>query len=98
MTATPLRAVLDAMRDGVHSRTELVSRTGLRADTVDAALDHLVRLGRVDVEQLSTGCPTGGCGSCPSGVGDQPGCGTHSSSRRSAPGPVLLQLTLREPA
>jgi hypothetical protein len=101
MTASPLRAVLDALQDGAHSRAELAHRTGLRSDTVDAALEHLVRMGRLDVGELSTGCPSGGCGSCPSGVDDAPGCGAAAPSATpsaAAGGPVLLQLTLRRPA
>jgi FeoC-like transcriptional regulator len=98
MTTTPLRAVLEALQGGAHSRAELAGRTGLRPDTVDAALEHLVRMGRLEVGELSTGCPSGGCGSCPSGVDDGPGCGSSAPVDRPAGAPVLLQLTLRRPA
>lgn len=94
MTATPLRSVLDAFTSGARSRADLERVTGLRADVVDAALDHLVRMGRVEARELSTGCPTGGCGTCASGVDDAPGCGASGPSPQRR-GPVLVQLSLR---
>ena len=94
MTASPLRSVLDAVGDGARSRHEIAARTGLRRDAVDAALDHLTRLGRLQATEMSSGCPGGGCGSCASGAGDQtPGCGAAGPSPRRT-GPVLVQLTL----
>jgi hypothetical protein len=64
---TPLRAVLGAVEDGVTTRKAIVIRTGLDPDVVDAAVEHLVRLGRVSSPELRTGCPIGGCGGCGTG-------------------------------
>ncbi len=92
--SSPLRSVLGAFDAGAHSRADIVRRTGLRADTVDAAIEHLVRMGRLEARSLTSGCPSGGCGSCASGVDDAPGCGADGpSSGRS--GPVLVQLSVR---
>ena len=85
--SSPLRTVLDAVTAGARSRAELRASTGLRPDLLDAALEHLVRMGRLESTALGTGCPTDGCGSCASGIGDEPGCGKPS-------GPVLVQLSL----
>jgi hypothetical protein len=91
---SPLRSVLEAFSGGAGSRVEIAARTGLRPDVVDAAIEHLVRIGRMEAKELSTGCPAGGCGSCASGVGDAPGCGASAPSPRRS-GPVLVQLRLR---
>lgn len=90
----PLRRVLAAFEDGAGSLDQVAATTGLSRETVSAAVDHLVRLGRIDAKQLSMGCPSGGCGSCASGTNGAPGCGAAgpSSERR---GPVLVTLTLR---
>ncbi|WP_296137166.1 FeoC-like transcriptional regulator [uncultured Tessaracoccus sp.] len=90
----PLSRVADAIADGAVSRAQIAERTGLQAGVVDAALEHLERLGRFTVEQLAGGCPDGGCGACPSGTRDgRAGCGAAGPS--SARGPVLLKLTKR---
>jgi hypothetical protein len=94
---TPLRSVLAAFEDGARSRSEVCTATGLRRDVVDAAVEHLLRLGRLDARELTTGCPTGGCGSCASGEGDAPGCGSPGPSARRS-GPVLVSLSVRRPA
>jgi hypothetical protein len=86
--------VLDAFRSGARSRTALCQATGLSSDVVDAAIEHLVRMGRLEARQLSTGCPGGGCGTCASGVDGAPGCGASGPSAQWS-GPVLVQLTLR---
>jgi hypothetical protein len=96
VSASPLRAVLGALEDGARSRTAVCTATGLRRDVVDAAIEHLLRMGRLDARELTVGCPDGGCGSCASGHGDAPGCGASGpSSRRS--GPVLVALSVRRP-
>ena len=96
MSGTPLRSVLTAFEDGALSRSEVCDRTGLRRDVVDAAIEHLLRLGRLDARELAIGCPDGGCGTCAAGSGDAPGCGASGpSSRRS--GPVLVSLSVRRP-
>ncbi|MFT3862260.1 hypothetical protein [Micropruina sp.] len=60
----PVTAVLDALNDGAGSLAEVRRRTGLRADVVRAAADHLVRTGRVQQCPLALGCPPDGCGGC----------------------------------
>ena len=96
MSASPLRSVLTAFETGARSRTEVCDHTGLRRDVVDAAIEHLLRMGRLDARELTVGCPDGGCGGCASGSGDAPGCGAAGpSSRRS--GPVLVSLSVRRP-
>ena len=94
MSAGPLRAVLAAFEDGAASLTEVSRRTGLERDVVVAAVDHLVRIGRLSAERMSSGCPGGGCGSCASGTGDAPGCGSPSPSA-GRQGPVLVALSVR---
>jgi hypothetical protein len=96
MTTSPLRSVLAALDDGARSRSEVCDRTGLRRDVVDAAIEHLLRMGRLDARELTSGCPDGGCGSCASGVGSAPGCGAPGPSARR-PGPVLVSLSVRRP-
>lgn len=93
----PLRQVLDAFSDGVHSVDEIVQRTGLSRGVVDASIDHLVRSGRLEARQLTVGCPDGGCGSCASGTAaGAPGCGAAAPSQNRS-GPVLVTLQLRRP-
>ncbi|HEY6934186.1 MAG TPA: FeoC-like transcriptional regulator [Marmoricola sp.] len=94
MSSSPLRDVLAAFDAGARSRTEIGELTGLGRDSVDAAIGHLVRMGRLEARELSTGCPGGGCGSCASGVDGAPGCGASAPGPRRS-GPVLVQLTVR---
>lgn len=90
---SPLRAVLAAFESGCATLSEVAEHAGLDRDLVDAAVDHLVRTGRLVAGTLSTGCPSDGCGSCASGTTDGPGCGApRPSSERS--GPVLVTLSL----
>ncbi|AKT52473.1 hypothetical protein ADJ73_00345 [Arsenicicoccus sp. oral taxon 190] len=90
-----MRQVLSAFEDGAASLDEVARRTGLTRASVDAAVDHLVRMGRVDARELAAGCPDGGCGSCASGTSEgAAGCGAPGPSGRRS-GPVLVQLTLR---
>lgn len=60
----PVTAVLDALTDGAGSLGEVRRRTGLRAEVVRAAADHLVRAGLVQQCPLAVGCPPEGCGGC----------------------------------
>lgn len=76
MTA-PLSAVLATIEEGVTTRSAIADRTGLDPDVVDAAVDHLLRMGRVTSPSLKTSCPTGGCH----------GCGTVTGSGCSLPTP-----------
>jgi hypothetical protein len=93
--SAPLRSVLAAFGSGARSRHDLCRATGLRDDLVDAAIDHLVRMGKLEARELSSGCPGGGCGSCASGVDGTAGCGAPGPSARRR-GPALVQLTVRE--
>ncbi|MCH8612163.1 FeoC-like transcriptional regulator [Arsenicicoccus dermatophilus] len=96
-TAGPLRQVLAALQSGAGSLDQVARSTGLPRSSVDAAVDHLVRMGRVDARELATGCPDGGCGSCASGTADgASGCGSDGPSRGRS-GPVLVQLSVRRP-
>jgi hypothetical protein len=97
VSTSPLRSVLTAFETGARSRAEVCDRTGLRRDVVDAAIEHLLRMGRLDARELTTGCPDGGCGSCASGSGGAPGCGAPAPSAGRS-GPVLVSLTVRRPA
>jgi hypothetical protein len=94
MSAGPLRAVLAAFERGVASLDEVARATGLPRELVDASVDHLVRMGRIRAEELSVGCPDGGCGSCASGAGESAGCGAAGPSAARS-GPVLVALTVR---
>lgn len=90
----PLTQVLDAFTAGATSLAEVGERTGLAPDVVRASVDHLVRGGHLEAKELAIGCPTGGCGSCASGHGDQPGCGASAPSAVRG-GPVLVALSVR---
>lgn len=93
----PLSAVLAAFQEGATSLAAVAERTGLSPEVVGASVDHLVRLGRLESRELTSGCPSGGCGSCASAAGDGlPGCGAPGPGvdRR---GPVLVALSVRRP-
>ncbi|MCW2777246.1 MAG: hypothetical protein JWN17_971 [Frankiales bacterium] len=93
--SSPLRAVLDAFAADAHSLAEVQQATGLRADVVESAVEQLVRLGRLDREQVGAGCTTGGCGGC----GSSPDAGGSCGSAHSAgSGPVLVALSIRRTA
>ena len=84
MRGGPLTAVLAAFEEGAHSLAEVAQRCDLPLDTVRAAVDHLVRLGRLEARELPIGCPPSGCGSC-----------AHSVPRS---GPVLVAISVaRQP-
>lgn len=94
MSARPLHSTLEALQSGAGSVGDVAARTGLSPDVVSAAIDHLVRLGRLSVETLSFGCPGGGCGTCASGSSGAPGCGAAGPSDRRR-GPVLVTIRTR---
>lgn len=77
----PLSAVLAAVEEGVRSLDAVAERTGLTRSTVEAAVEQLGRMGRLDVQTLSIGCPDGGCGSCAAADHD-----THRDARSAGPG------------
>jgi hypothetical protein len=87
----PLHLVLAEITAGTPTLTEIARRTGLSDDVVHAAIDHLVRAGRITSTELSLGCPTGGCGTCPSSVG----CSLPPAQGARRPGLVSLSLTAR---
>jgi hypothetical protein len=87
----PLHLVLGEISAGTPTLGEISHRTGLSDEVVRAAVDHLVRAGRVVSTELSLGCPTEGCGTCPSASG----CTLPSALRSRRPG--LVSLTLSRP-
>ncbi|NMO92740.1 FeoC-like transcriptional regulator [Actinomycetospora sp. TBRC 11914] len=92
---SPLRQVLTEVREGrAASLTQLAERVGVSRDEVSAMVDHWVRKGRLTVDDLGGACASGGCGSCSSGHGDQPGCGASSPADR----PTLLAISFRRNA
>jgi hypothetical protein len=92
--SAPLRTVLDAFTGGARSRVDVARRTGLSPDLVDAAIEHLIRLGRLEAKELAIGCPSGGCSTCASGIGDAPGCGAPTPGIGRG-GRALVQLSVR---
>jgi hypothetical protein len=88
----PLHLVLDEITAGTPTLAAIARRTGLSDDVARAAIDHLVRAGRITSTELSLGCPTGGCSGCPS-AGNSCTLPAASSDRR--PGLVSLSLTRR---
>lgn len=75
MSGGPLLQVLAAFEAGVSSLAQVGARTGLPADTVEAAVAHLVRMGRLEARALVGRCLSSGCGTCPLGtIGNQVDC------------------------
>lgn len=92
----PLSTVLAQMHAGAPTVAEIVRRSGLEDSVVRAAVDHLVRSGRVESRELSMGCPASGCGGCASATDDgAPGCGLPSPVPGRRAGLVTLTLTRR---
>jgi hypothetical protein len=89
----PLRTVLDELTAGTPTLDEISRRTGLDRDVVHAAVDHLVRLGRVTSSTLSSACPDGGCGTCSA----SDGCASHGAPAPVGNRPVLVTLSVRRP-
>ena len=85
----PLHLVLAEITAGTPTLAEIARRTSLTDDVVHAAIDHLVRAGRITSTELSLGCPTGGCGACPS----SDGCSIPALLGARRPGLVSLSLT-----
>lgn len=91
-SAGPLRRIVAAIEAGAASRAEVAARAGLDRQIVDAALEHLIRSGRLNSERIGVACPDTGCGRCPSGRADgTAGCG--ASGPQTSRGPVALTLT-----
>lgn len=93
MVVGPLSATLAAFQGGASTLAEVTTVTGLSREAVDAAVAHLVRLGRLEARELAMGCPSGGCGGCASAVAGAPGCGASGPSA-SRSGSALVALTL----
>jgi len=92
----PLTTVLAEMQAGTPTVAEIVRRSGLEDSVVRAAVEHLVRSGRVESRELSMGCPASGCGGCASANDDgAPGCGLPSPVPGRRAGLVTLMLTRR---
>ncbi|HEY3408765.1 MAG TPA: FeoC-like transcriptional regulator [Propionicimonas sp.] len=92
----PLTTVLAEMQAGAPTVAEIVRRSGLEDSVVRAAVDHLVRSGRVESRELSMGCPASGCGGCASATDDgAPGCGLPSPVPGRRAGLVTLSLARR---
>ena len=60
----PLSAVLAQVAQGTSTVAEMARNTGLAETVVRAGVDHLVRTGRLQAQELPIGCPPGGCGGC----------------------------------
>lgn len=84
----PLRLVLAEITAGTPTLAEIGRRTGLTDDVVHAAIDHLIRAGRLTSTEFSLGCVEGGCGTCPSSSG----CSMPPSLGARRPGLVSLGL------
>jgi hypothetical protein len=60
----PLSLVLAELEAGTPTVGEMARRSGLDEAVVRAAVDHLVRSGRVEAREIAIGCPPSGCGGC----------------------------------
>jgi FeoC like transcriptional regulator. len=60
----PLSAVLAEVAAGTSSVPEMARHQGLDEAVVRAALDHLVRAGRINRSALGTACGPDGCSGC----------------------------------
>ena len=90
-TSSPTRAVLAHIEAGASSPADIARRSGLDVGVVALAIDRLVASGHLTSHQLLSGCPDGGCGSCPSGLDGRPGCGAPATTGGRT-GAVLLTL------
>lgn len=75
MVAGPLRRVLAAIEGGAGSLGEIERATGLARDVVEASVDHLVRLGRLEPRRVAFGCPLGSCADCHGATATDAACG-----------------------
>lgn len=92
----PLSIVLAELEAGTPTITEMVRSSGLDESVLRAAIDHLVRSGRVQSRELSMGCPESGCGGCASASdAGAPGCGLGAPVPGRRAGLVTLTLTRR---
>jgi|GEM_PF-3366569 len=59
----PLTQVLTTVESGVRTVPAIAQATGLNPDLVNAAIDHLIREGRMRALPLNS-CASGTCGGC----------------------------------
>lgn len=90
----PLSAVLAEVAAGTPTVAAMADRTGLDEAVVRAAVDHLVRSGRLEARELALGCPPSGCGGCASASATG-GCDRPAPVAGRRPGLVALTLTRR---
>lgn len=88
----PLSMVLAEIEAGTPTLGEMARHSGLGEDVVRAAVDHLIRAGRIDSRELAIGCPPSGCSGC--AVADDGGCGRPAPAT-GRPGLVTLTLSRR---
>ncbi len=89
----PLTRVLAEVEAGTPTVAEIARRCELDEAVARAAIDHLVRAGRVEARELSIGCPPSGCGGCASASAEgTPGCGLPAPVPGRRPGLVTLTL------
>ena len=92
----PLSIVLAELEAGTPTVAEMVRHSGLDESVLRAAVDHLVRSGRVESRELSMGCPDTGCGGCAAASDDgAPDCGLPSPVPGRRAGLVTLTLSRR---
>lgn len=92
----PLSAVLDAFERGAASLPDIEKITALDHDVVMAAVDHLIRTGRLEARALTPGCASGGCAGCELAASDSDsGCACAPNAGRRGGG--LVALTLHRP-
>ena len=94
MSAGPLRMVLAEVEAGTATLAQMARNCGLDETVVRAAVEHLVRSGRIEARELSMGCPTSGCGGC-AVASDGGGCGHPEVVAGRRPGLVMLSLNRR---
>ena len=95
-TTGPLRRVMAELESGTPTLAEVARKLDLDEQVVRAAVDHLVRVGRIEAKELSLGCPASGCGSCASASPEgTPGCGLPAPMPGRRAGLVTLTLTRR---
>jgi hypothetical protein len=90
VSSGPLVAVLAELTAGAPTLDAVARRTGLARDVVEAAVEQLVRMGRVTATTLSSACPDTGCGGCVTS-----GCVTSGGAAPGGGRPVLVALTVR---
>lgn len=80
---------------GAGTIPAIANVTGLDGATVEAALDHLQRLGVLERRVMGSACPEGGCSTCPQGTpGGTPDCG---DAKGDLPGYVVARSSKRGP-